>query len=99
MSNQSATIESAVRITRDFSGATYTIAPSDRPWTQPEGEPPLDSVVRVFDPGGQVFTADPARVVHSDGPGDCTNQLRVEYITAGCGIQCNHEACGVNTVA
>ena len=66
------------RQTIDFSQATYTEAPSQNPYED------LDKVVTVFKGGSQVFSADPARVVTSDGPGDCTNLLRVEYYIIGC---------------
>jgi hypothetical protein len=66
----------------DYSQATYTEAPSQNPYED------LDKVVTVFKGGSQVFSADPARVVTSDAPGDCTNLLRVEVLGAGCTFRC-----------
>lgn len=79
-----------VRETRDFSGATYTEQPSERPFSDPATGPDLTSVITVSKGGQVVFTADPARVVISDAPGDCTNLLRVETLGCFCLVYCGH---------
>lgn len=99
MADGVSTVESVVRVIKDFTGSTYTEQPSSRPVSDPPTGPDLASVITVFQEGAQVFRADPARVASSDAPGDCTNQLRVEYIASGCGIQCNGSACGVHSAA
>ncbi len=99
MSPASSVVETTVRVTQDFSQSTYTEQPSSRPFSDPSTGPDLASVVTVLQGGHVVFTADPARVVVSDSAGDCTNQLRVEYIMSGCVIQCNGSSCGQHQVA
>jgi len=77
-----------VRVTRDFSSATYTEDTSSRPFSDPATGPDLTSVITVLEGEQTVFAADPARVLVSDAPGDCTNLLRMEYVLMGCGFTC-----------
>ncbi len=65
----------------EFSGATYTDSPSNNSIGA------LTRVIEVYRAGEMIFHADPARVVSSDAPGDCTSLLKVEYVPM-CGFSC-----------